>query len=282
MTPFLPTLIGVPGTRQLTLRRESKGSWLVGTTRERRSVLVCDNDLQTLRALRVVLGDAGLLVRVTQTAEDALARAALRVPDAAIIELALGDSNGTEVVRQLRECSSIPVIILSRVSDEDRIVEAFQAGADDYIIKPFKPRELVARVHAHLKRAAVGDDDPVILCGGVQIDLAARVVHAHGQEIRLTPIEYKLLCALARNRGRLLTHDALLRNVWGAAYAEDRQTLRAHIANLRRKLSAPRSTGPIRTYPGVGYLFEDPGNATARRQPSTTATATSLRAAPAA
>jgi two-component system, OmpR family, KDP operon response regulator KdpE len=107
-------------------------------------------------------------------------------------------------------------------------------------------------------------------------------VRAHGQEIRLTPIEYKLLSALVRNRGRLLTHDALLRNVWGAAYSEDRQTLRAHIANLRRKLSGPRSGGPIRTYPGVGYLFEDPRSATAARQPSAALTATPLRAISAA
>ena len=176
----------------------------------------------------------------------------------------------------------MPVIIPSDVSDEDRMVDAFRAGADDYIIKPFRPRELVARVHAHLKRAAVRDDEPVILCRGVQIDLAARVVRAHGQEIRLTPIEYKLLSALLLNRGRLLTHDALLRGVWGAAYAEDRQTLRAHIANLRRKLALPRSSGPIRTYPGVGYLFEDPRSTTAARQPSAAPTAKSLRAVPAA
>jgi two-component system KDP operon response regulator KdpE len=227
----------------------------------------------------VVLSDAGLLVRATHTAEDALARAALRVPDAAIIEMSLADSNGTEVVRRLREWSSMPLIILSGVSDEDRIVEAFQAGADDYIIKPFRPRELVARVHGHLERAQVGDHEPVILCGGLRIDLVARVVCRDGQETRLTPIEYKLLCALVRNCGRLLTHDAPLRNVWGAAYAEDRQTLRAHIANLRRKLSTPRSSGPIRTYPGVGYLFDNPRDSTTAAQPPSTATATSLRAA---
>jgi two-component system KDP operon response regulator KdpE len=229
----------------------------------------------------VLLGDAGLLVRATQTAEDALARAALEVPDTAIIEVALCDSDGTEVVRRLREWSAMPLIVLSHVSDEDRMVEAFRAGADDYIVKPFRPRELVARVHAHLGRAPVGDDEPVILSRGVHIDFAARVVRRRGQEIRLTPIEYKLLCALARNRGRLLTHDALLGSIWGAAYAEDRQTLRAHIANLRRKLALPRSSGPIRTYSGVGYLFEKPGGATAG-QPSAAPTATSLRAVTAA
>ena len=254
----------------------------MGTTREQRSVLVCDGDLQTLRALRAVLSDAGLLVRATQTAKDALARAALRVPDAAIIEMALADSDGPEVVRRLREWGSMPLVILSDVTDEDRMVHAFQAGADDYIIKPFRPRELVARLQAHLQRAAVSDAEPVILCGELQVDLAARVVRRHGHEIRLTPIEYKLLHALVRDRGRLVTHDALLRNVWGTAYAEDRHTLRAHIANLRRKLSSSGSSGPIRTYPGVGYMFDRAGSATAPQKPSETAIAVSLRAVPAA
>ena len=251
------------------------------TTQEQRTVLVCDGDLQTLRALRVVLGDAGLLVRATQTAEAALARAGLRVPEAAIVEMTLVDSDGVELVRRLREWSSMPLMILSHVSDEDRMVDAFRAGADDYIVKPFRPREIVARVRAHLERATAGHDRAVILCGGVQVDLAARAVRREGDEIRLTPVEYKLLSALVRNRGRLLTHDSLLRDVWGAAYVGDRQTLRAHIANLRRKLSSPTSRGLIRTYPRVGYMFENAGNAT-RRQPAATVTAASLRAVPAA
>jgi two-component system KDP operon response regulator KdpE len=195
-------------------------------------------------------------VRVTQTAADALAQATLRVPDAVILEMTLVDSTGTAVCQRLREWSSVPIIILSSVADEARIVDAFLAGADDYIVKPFRPTELVARVHAHLRRAGVRGDAPVIVCGDLHVDLAARVVHREGQQIRLTPSEYRLLCALVRNRGRLLTHIALLQNAWGAAYAGDRQTLRAHMANLRRKLGSPTSTGPIRTYRGVGYLFD--------------------------
>jgi two-component system, OmpR family, KDP operon response regulator KdpE len=142
------------------------------------------------------------------------------------------------------------------VADEERIVEAFAAGGDDYVTKPFRPRELIARLEAHLRRPTTRDE-PVIVSGGVAVDLAARVVRRDGREIRLTRTEYKLLSALVRGRGRLLTHDALLRQAWGAAHAEDRQTLRAHMANLRRKLAALSSSGPIRTYPGVGYLLED-------------------------
>jgi two-component system, OmpR family, KDP operon response regulator KdpE len=220
------------------------------------SVLLCDSELQSIRALKAVLRAAGLSVCATQTAEEALMRAAFSVPDLAIIEMELVDASGTEVCRRLREWSSMPLIVASRVSDEDQIVDAFAAGADDYVTKPFRPRELVARLEAHLRRATTRDE-PVIVSGGVRVDLAAQVVRRDGREIRLTQTEHKLLSTLVRNRGRLLTHDALLREAWGAAHAEDRQTLRTHMANLRRKLAAPSSTGPIRTYAGVGYLLED-------------------------
>jgi two-component system, OmpR family, KDP operon response regulator KdpE len=220
------------------------------------SVLLCDSELHSIRALKVVLRAAGLSVCATQTAEEALTRAALYVPDLAIIEMELVDSSGTDVCRRLREWSSMPLIVVSHVSDEDRIVDAFAAGADDYVTKPFGPRELIARLAAHLRRAPT-PDEPVIVSGGVRVDLAAQVVRRDGREIRLTQTEYKLLSTLVRNRGRLLTHDALLRQAWGTAHAEDRQTLRTHMANLRRKLAAPSSSGPIRTYPGVGYLLED-------------------------
>jgi two-component system KDP operon response regulator KdpE len=248
----------------------------------RQSVLVCDGELQTVRALRSLLRDAGLDVRVTQTAEDALSQARLHVPDAVILEMTLVDSTGAPVSQRLREWSSMPIIILSNVSDEDRVVDAFRAGADDYIVKPFRPGELMARLQAHLERAAVRGDDPVIVCGELQLDLAARVVHREGQQIRLTPIEYKLLAALVRNRGRLLTHNALLKNAWGAAYAGDRQTLRAHMANLRRKLRSANENDPIRTYPGVGYLFDASANPFPARPPVSSGrsqTLTAVRAA---
>jgi two-component system KDP operon response regulator KdpE len=224
---------------------------------QRQSVLVCASDPQSLRALRSVLRGSGFVVWPTRSAEEALSRAALRAPEAAIIEMDLADSSGIEVCRVLRQWSSMPLIILSHVSDEDLMMEAFRVGVDDYLTKPFSPRELVVRLEAHMRRATVDHDEPVPLWGDVYADLAARVVHRGGSPIRLTPIEYKLLSALVRNRGRLLTHDVLLRHVWGAVYGEDRQTLRNHMANLRRKLGSPGSHGEIRTYPGVGYLLEE-------------------------
>jgi two-component system KDP operon response regulator KdpE len=227
-------------------------------TGQRQFVLVCDSDLQSLRALKAVLGRSGLAVWPTQSADEALTRAALRAPDAAIIEMDLVDSSGTEVCRLLRQWSSMPLIILSHVSDEDQMVDAFRAGVDDYMTKPFSPRELIVRLEARLRRATADHDEPVALWGDVYADLRARVVRRGGCRVRLTPIEYKLLSALVRNRGRVLTHDVLLRHVWGAAYAADRQILRTHMANLRRKLGSPGSRGEIRTYPGVGYLLEEP------------------------
>ena len=233
----------------------------------RASVLVCDGELQSIRALKAVLGGAGLSVCAVQTAAEALRRAALCVPDLAIVEMELVDSSGPEVCRRLREWSWMPLIVVSHVSAEDRIVDAFAAGADDYVIKPFSPRELVARLEANLRRATTRDE-PVIVSSGVHVDLAAQVVHRGGRQIRLTPTEYKLLRTLVRNRGRLLTHDALLRQAWGAAHAEDRQTLRTHMANLRRKLAAPSSSSPIRTYPGVGYLLEHDAPRSSTEQPA--------------
>jgi two-component system, OmpR family, KDP operon response regulator KdpE len=229
----------------------------VGVRRQQRSVLICDSDLPTLRALRAVLCDAGHRVWPARTAKEALTHAALHAPEAVIVEMDLVDCSGTEVCRRLRQSSSMPIVILSCVSSEDRIVEAFGAGATDYISKPFRPRELIARLEAHMQRALTDGDEPVIRCGGLIVDLASGRIFRDDEEVRLTATEYRLLYALVRNRGRLLTHDALLNHVWGAAHPEARQALRAHMANLRRKLADAKGIPTIRTYPGVGYLFED-------------------------
>jgi len=248
-----------------------------------RLVLVCDSDPRSVRGLRIVLRDAGLDVCVTQTADDALTRAALRLPDAAIIEMDLNDAGGAEVCRQLRQWSSMPIVMLSHATDEDRVIEALQAGANDYIGKPFRPRELVARLAAHMRRTTVDDNEPVlVLPAGIRIDLAARRVHRNDNEIHLTPIEHKLLSTLLHARGRLLTHDELLREIWGVAHAEDRQTLRAHVANLRRKLSSPKAGGVIRTYPGVGYLFDNRTSESTPEQPPEAARVEPFRVARAA
>ena len=237
------------------------------TLGERRRILLCDPESQTLHALGVVLHGAGFEVEATRTAAEALDRGALSVPAAAIIELVLPDGDGVEVCRRLREWSAMPVILLSAVCDEEEQVRAFEAGADDYLTKPFRPRELVARLLAKLRRAEPGPEEPRVELEGLQIDLAARVVRREDELVHLTPIEFKLLGALIQNRGRLLTHNALLQQVWGTAYIDARQTLRAHIANLRRKIETADGERLIHTDHGVGYRLADvhPGDATRRR-----------------
>jgi two-component system KDP operon response regulator KdpE len=218
-------------------------------------VLVCDDEPQIARALRVVLRDAGFEVVLAATAAEALDRATVRPPEAAIIDLVLPDEDGVEVCRRLREWSGMPILVLSAVGDEEVKVRALEAGADDYVTKPFGPRELVARLQAALRRAGGTNDSPAVSIGGLEIDLAGRVVRREGREIHLTPTEFDLLRVLTRNRGRLLTHRFLLTEVWGPRYAEDTPTLRTHIANLRRKIEpADESVARlIRTDPGIGY-----------------------------
>ena len=221
----------------------------------RRPVLVCDDEQQILRALRVILRDAGFEALPASTAQEALDVAAVGRPDAAIIDLVLPDGDGVELCRQLREWSEMPVIVLSAVGDEDAKVRALAAGADDYVTKPFGPRELVARLEANLRRIGPEPEETVISADGLEIDLSRRSVHIGGEEVHLTPTEFDLLRQLARNRGRLMTHRELLVAVWGAGYSDDTQVLRAHIANLRRKIEPPDGPRFIRTDPGVGYRF---------------------------
>jgi two-component system KDP operon response regulator KdpE len=235
------------------------------TVSDRRGILVCDAESQSLHALRVVLHGAGFEVDATRTAAEALDRGALCLPTAAIIELVLPDGDGVEICRRLREWSAMPVILLSAVCDEEEQVRAFEAGADDYVTKPFRPRELVARLVANLRRAEPGGEEPCVELDGLEIDLAARVVRRDGDEVHLTPIEFKLLGVLIQNRGRLLTHNALLQQVWGAGYMDARQTLRAHIANLRRKIEPADAGRFIHTDHGVGYRFADMHPEGARR-----------------
>ena len=217
-------------------------------------VLVCDDEPQIVRALKVVLREAGFESVVAETGEEALDQAAVRAPDAAIVDLVLPDIDGIEVCRRLREWTSAPIILLSAVEEEGEKVRALEAGADDYVTKPFGPRELVARLQAALRRSGSDPDEAAIELDGLVVDLAARAVRREGEEIHLTPIEFDLLRMLLRNRGRLLTHRKLLSEVWGAEYADDTPILRTHIANLRRKIDPPGDGGSlIRTDSGVGY-----------------------------
>jgi two-component system KDP operon response regulator KdpE len=219
-------------------------------------ILVVDDEPQILRALRVVLRDEGYEVVPAETGAEALDRAAVRPPEAAIVDLMLPDIDGVEVTRRLRQWSEMPILVLSAVGEEEQKVRALQAGADDYITKPFGSRELVARLQAALRRVGRDPEQPSIQAGELEIDLAARVVLRGGEPVHLTPIEFDLLRVLARNRGRLMTHRDLLREVWGPEYVDDVQPLRTHIARLRSKIEPDGSTQRyVVTEPGVGYRF---------------------------
>jgi two-component system KDP operon response regulator KdpE len=220
-------------------------------------VLVCDDERHVLRALKVVMRDAGFETLPAGGVADALQLARLRRPDAAILDLVLPDGDGVGLCRALRHWTDIPILLLSAVDDEERKVSALEAGADDYVTKPFSPRELVARLGAVLRRSAPARDDPVVRAEGLEVDLAARAVRRCGEHVHLTPTEFDLLRALVRNRGRLLTHRALLQEVWGPGSADDLATLRTTIARLRRKIEPPGEAGPryIQTDAGVGYRF---------------------------
>jgi two-component system, OmpR family, KDP operon response regulator KdpE len=218
-------------------------------------VLVCDDEVQILRALRVILRDAGYEAVTAATGEEALDRASVKPPAAAILDLMLPDLDGVEVTKRLREWSEMPIIVLSAVGEEEAKVRALAAGADDYVTKPFGPPELVARLEAALRRAKPEASEPVIGADGLEIDLVARVVRRDGEPVHLTPTEFELLRVLAQNRGRLMTHRSLLVEVWGVEYEDDVQVLRAHVANLRGKIEPEDGPRYIRTDPGVGYRF---------------------------
>jgi two-component system, OmpR family, KDP operon response regulator KdpE len=225
------------------------------TDQPRPRVLVVDDEQQILRALRVILREAGFEALPASTGEEALDLAALKPPDAAIVDLLLPDMDGVELCRRLRDWTQMPMIVLSAVGDEDAKVRALAAGADDYVTKPFGPRELIARLQANLRRIAPDPEEPQMSLDGLEIDLARRTVQVNNHEVHLTPTEFDLLRQLVLNRGRLMTHRELLTAVWGPGYGEDTQVLRAHIANLRRKIEPPEGRRYIRTDPGVGYRF---------------------------
>jgi two-component system KDP operon response regulator KdpE len=219
-------------------------------------ILICDDDPQILRALRVILRDAGYEVVPSETGEEALDRAAVRPPQAAILDLMLPGIDGVEVCQRLREWSDMPILVLSAVDEESEKIRALKLGADDYVTKPFAPGELLARLEALLRRAGPQAEEPVLRAGELALDVRAHQLTVAGEEVHLTPIEFSLLRELLANRGRLLTHRALLSEVWGPEYADATGLLRTHIANLRAKIEGPdRARSLIRTDSGIGYRF---------------------------
>jgi two-component system KDP operon response regulator KdpE len=223
------------------------------------TVLVVDDEPEILRGLKVILRRSGFGVRTAETKEEALDSVAVRRPDAMILDLLLPDGSGLDVCREVRSWSNLPIIVLSAVGDEREKVRALDAGADDYVTKPFGPEELPARVRAVLRRTADAQSDPVIASGNVAIDLAAHRVTRDGDDVHLTPIEFDLLRVLALNQGKLITGRTLMREVWGPAYVDETHYLRVHVAHLRQKLEAdPSRPRLILTDPGVGYRLAVP------------------------
>ena len=221
-------------------------------------VLVVDDEPQILRALGTTLRGAGYEVETAATAETALAVAAASPPEAVILDLVLPDGSGTDVCREFRTWSEAPVIVLSAVGEEREKIAALDAGADDYVTKPFGVDELLARLRAVLRRSAP-TSEPVIEVGDLTIDVANRAVSSGGERLRLSPHEFDLLRVLAQNRGKLLTHRMLLREVWGPAYQAEAHYLHVYVSHLRRKIEPdPSKPRYVLTEPGAGYRFVDP------------------------
>jgi two-component system, OmpR family, KDP operon response regulator KdpE len=221
-------------------------------------VLVVDDEPQILRALRTSLKGAGYEVDTAETAEGALAAAALRPPEAVILDLVLPDGTGIDVARELRTWSSAPVIVLSAVGEEREKIAALDAGADDYVTKPVGIDELLARLRAALRRA-VPSGEPVIELGDLRVDLEKRVVTVNGGPVHLTPHQYELLRVLAVNQGKLVTQRTLLNEVWGPGYAGEANLLHVNISQLRRKIEHDRARPRhLLTEPGAGYRLVDP------------------------
>jgi two-component system KDP operon response regulator KdpE len=222
-------------------------------------VLVVDDEPQIVRGLKVILRAAGYDVRAAATKREALDAIAARAPDALVLDLVLPDGSGVEVCREVREWSSLPILVLSAVGDEREKVRALDAGADDYVTKPFGNEELLARLRAVLRRAGEDPAEPAIEVGDLVVDVADHRVLRDGEEIHLTPIEFDLLRVLALNRGRLVTQRQLLRDVWGPAYETETHYLRVHVAHIRAKIEPdPARPRYLVTDPGVGYRLREP------------------------
>ena len=220
-------------------------------------VLLVEDDRHIRRFLRTSLEAEGWRVFEAETLRQGVVDAATRKPDLVIADLGLPDGDGVDLIRQVRTWSRVPVIVLSARSDEDDKVRALDAGADDYIEKPFGVSELLARVRANMRRQqsiGEGGERSSVTIGDVVVDLAARVVTKGGEVVHLTPIEFRLLGVLVANAGRVLTHRHLLREVWGPSHVDDNHYLRVFMANLRHKLeSDPAQPKMLLTETGVGY-----------------------------
>ncbi|HVP37635.1 MAG TPA: response regulator [Candidatus Saccharimonadales bacterium] len=224
-------------------------------------VLVIEDERPMQRFLRTTLASHGYRVVEALTGEEGLRQAATRAPDLVLLDLGLPDMEGLEVARKLREWSSTPILVLSARGQEQDKIRALDVGADDYVTKPFAVGELLARMRVALRHAARGagaPDEPVVEVGELRIDRGRRQVTLGGKEVRLTPLEYRLLAVLSEFPGRVLTHEQLLLRVWGPGYAQQHHYLRVYMAQLRQKLEPdPSRPRLLITEPGVGYRLRE-------------------------
>jgi two-component system KDP operon response regulator KdpE len=219
-----------------------------------RSAVIIDDEKQIRRLLRIALEEAGHQIFEAETGQAGLAEIVQRRPDVVLLDLGLPDMEGIKVLRRLREWSDVPVLILSVRDDPDEKVAALDAGANDYVTKPFDTAELLARVRVAQRRSLTQLGEPVFKSGPLCVDFAARQVKIDGEEIRLTPTEYSLLRVLVQNAGKVVTHRQLLRTVWGEKAESQAQYLRVYVTHLRKKLETDENAPQlIRTEVGIGY-----------------------------
>ena len=219
-------------------------------------ILIIDDEVQIRKLLEITLESNDYIVNQASSAKEGLIKAANHPPDMIILDLGLPDEDGHSVLKKLREWYTNPVIILSVQTNEDDIIKALDNGANDYLVKPFRTGELLARIRSAIRTAINEENDPLINCGDLQIDLAARVVKKNKEIIKLTATEYTLLALFVKNEGKVLTHQYLLREVWGPGYINQSQYLRVFAAQLRKKIEAdPNRPLHILTESGVGYRF---------------------------
>jgi len=223
-------------------------------------ILVIEDEPQMQRFLRIVLQGQGYSFIKAQTGQEGLVQAATRSPDIILLDLGLPDIDGLEVTRRLREWSDIPIIVLSAREQEQDKIKALDAGADDYLTKPFGAGELLARIrvairHKVMRQSATGE--PVFILDNLRVDMSLRQVFLNEQEVHLTPIEYKLLTVLIQNAGKVITHNQLLKEVWGPSYSKETQYLRVYMTQLRHKLeSDPARPRFLINEPGIGYRLK--------------------------
>ena len=220
------------------------------------TILIIDDEAQIRKMLHITLHANDYKVLEAETAKAGLTMVASHPPDLVLLDLGLPDTNGHDVLKHLREWYSKPIIILSVLNDEGEIIKALDSGANDYLVKPFRTGELLARIRSALRQLQSEEDTPTAEFNGITIDYAARAVRIHNEPVRLTATEYQLLALFARNEGKVLTHQYLLTQVWGPSYRNESQYLRVFIAQLRKKIEDdPNKPVHLITESGVGYRF---------------------------